>query len=45
MKVPVFVGLPEIFPVDFESFKPSGSVPEEIDQVIGVVPEALRVKL
>ena len=39
------VGVPEITPVVEFKFKPSGSLPLPIDQVIGVVPLALRVWL
>ena len=41
--VPVVVGVPEITPVDAFKFKPDGSLPLEIDHVIGVVPVAARV--
>jgi hypothetical protein len=41
--VPVTVGVPEIIPVAVFKLKPVGSLPLDIDQVIGVVPVALRV--
>jgi len=40
---PAFVGVPEITPVVAFKFKPGGRLPEEIDQVIGVVPLAVSV--
>jgi hypothetical protein len=43
--VPVFVGVPEIMPVFVSKLKPVGSLPLEIDQVIGVVPVATSVWL
>lgn len=42
----VAVGLPMIVPADAFSVRPEGSVPEERDQVYGVVPPvATRVAL
>ena len=41
MDVPIIVGIPVIAPVLSFKLKPVGSVPLEIDQVIGVVPAAL----
>jgi len=39
------VGMPVIAPVDAFKFKPAGSEPPDIDQVIGVVPVALSLWL
>ena len=43
LNVPSTVGVPEIAPVAPFIFKPVGSVPLAIDQVIGVVPVAFSV--
>ena len=43
LNVPVAVGVPDITPVVPFKFSPVGSVPLEIDQVIGVVPVAASV--
>ena len=45
LNVPIAVGVPVITPVDAFIFKPVGSLPLVIDQVIGVVPVALSVWL
>ena len=45
MNVPVVVGVPEITPVFPFKLNPFGRLPLEIDQVIGVLPLALRVWL
>jgi hypothetical protein len=45
LNVPVAVGVPEITPVVVFKLKPVGSLPPEIDQVIGFVPVALSVSL
>ena len=43
LNVPVAVGVPDIAPVVSVKFRPIGSVPLSIDQVIGVVPVAASV--
>ena len=43
LKVPIAVGVPEITPVVSLKLKPVGSLPLDIDQVIGVVPATLSV--
>ena len=43
--VPIAVGMPVIAPVLSFKLKPVGSVPLDIDQVIGVVPAALSLWL
>ena len=45
LDVPIAVGIPVIVPVDAFKLKPVGSVPLDIDQVIGVVPVALSLWL
>ena len=45
LKVPAAVGVPVIAPLDVFRFKPVGSVPLLIAQVMGVVPVAVRVRL
>ena len=45
LKVPAAVGVPDITPLVPFKFKPVGSVPLAIDQVIGVVPVAASVWL
>ena len=45
LNVPIAVGVPVIAPVASFKLKPAGSVRLEIDQVIGVVPVAVRVWL
>ena len=45
LNVPAVVGVPVIAPLDVFRFKPVGSVPLLIAQVIGVVPVAVRVRL
>ena len=41
LNVPIVIGVPVIVPDDAFRLKPAGSVPTEIDHVIGVVPVAL----
>ena len=45
LNVPAVVGVPVIAPLDVFRFKPVGSEPLLIAQVIGVVPVAVRVRL
>ena len=45
LDVPIAFGTPVIAPVAASKFKPAGSVPLDIDQVIGVVPVARSVWL
>jgi hypothetical protein len=43
LNVPEAVGVPEITPVVVFKLKPAGRLRAEIDQVIGVVPDAVSV--
>ena len=45
LDVPITVGMPVIVPVVSFRLKPVGSVPLDIDQVIGVVPVAVSLWL
>jgi hypothetical protein len=45
LDVPIAVGVPDITPVVSFKLRPAGSVPPDIDQVIGVVPVAVSVWL
>ena len=45
LNVPAVVGVPVIAPLDMFRFKPVGSVPLLISQVMGVVPVTVRVRL
>ena len=45
LNVPAAVGVPEITPVVSFKLRPAGSLPLEIDQVIGVDPVAVSVWL